>query len=217
MGKGPCMKSNVQVIFDGLFERYPQLLDIKPSVEYTFRLLKKTFLSDGKLLLCGNGGSDADCNHIVGELMKGFKLPRCLSANHKINLLYPEMAKYLQGGLPAISLGAHTSFVSAYSNDVKSEFVFAQQILGYYKEGDSLICISTSGNSLNVVNAAKAMKALGGKVIGLTGEKGGELRDFSDVCICVPEKETFKVQELHLPIYHTLCMMLEREFFSAGE
>lgn len=202
-----------------LYERYTNLCGIKDSIENAKNLLIKSFSEGGKLLLCGNGGSCSDCDHIVGELMKGFMSKRELSDSQKqlmkSNLpdISDEWLCELQGGLPAISLPSATALNAAFCNDVNPELMYAQQLIGLGKKEDVLFCISTSGNSKNVYAAAVVAKALGITVIGLTGESGGKLKEIADVCICAPEKETYKVQELHLPIYHYLCAEIENHFF----
>ena len=202
-----------------LLKRYPQLEPCKESICSAYSNLRDTYENGGKLLACGNGGSASDAAHIVGELMKSFVLKRDIGpvANRLREQLPEEEAEYLienlQGALSAISLHGELALVSAYANDVASDMIYAQQVLGYGKAGDSLLAISTSGNSSNVVRAAEVAKALGLHTFGLTGQSGGRLKDICDVCICVPETETFQVQELHLPVYHTLCLMLESHFF----
>lgn len=202
-----------------LYERYPALCDAKRDIEAAADALIAAFEAGGKLLLCGNGGSCADCEHIVGELMKGFMLkrplPEATAQAMKSNCpeLPDEWLARLQGGLPAISLPSAAALNSAFCNDVDPALVYAQPLMGLAKKGDALLCISTSGNSENVVAAAQVGKALGLKVIALTGCGGGALGNVADVCICVPEQETYKVQELHLPVYHHLCAQIERHFF----
>ena len=196
-----------------LITRYPALNICRADIENAVETLIDCYKNGGKLLLCGNGGSSADCDHIVGELMKGFLEKRELSGALK-EALGEEFSSHLQGSLPAISLSSFTGLNSAFANDVDPDFVYAQSVLGLGKKGDVLIGISTSGNSRNVVNAVKVAKALGMKIISMTGESGGKLREMTDICIAVPEKETFKVQELHLPVYHTLCAAVEKHFFS---
>ena len=170
-------------------------------------------------MVCGNGGSAADSEHIVGELMKGFLKKRQISEKEKDKLksLFPGewdyLSKNLQGALPAISLVSHPALSSAFINDVAADMVFAQQVYGYAKAGDVLLGISTSGNAKNVANAVMVARAAGMKTIGLTGGKGGFLQSLCDVTIRVPADETFKIQEYHLPVYHALCAMLEEEFF----
>lgn len=192
-----------------LFERYPQLNICKNDIENVLSLMLDTYKNDGKILVCGNGGSASDADHIVGELMKGFLKKREVTDER----IPQELRGKLQGALPAISLSAHTSLMTATINDNDADMVFAQQVYGYGKENDLLIAISTSGNSKNVVNAVKVAKALGVKVIALTGETGGELKSLSNVTICAPSNETYKIQEYHLPIYHYLCARAEDEIF----
>lgn len=202
-----------------LMERYPALGACREQIELADKMIIDTYENGGKLMVCGNGGSCADSEHIVGELMKGFLSLRHLDEDYKAELkaanpeLEDDMLSKLQGALPAIALTGHTGLTTAYSNDVDPSMIFAQQLFGLGNCGDVFIGITTSGNSTNVVKAAQLAKALGIKVIGLTGAKGGKLREISDVCICAPETETFKVQELHLPIYHFLCASAEKHFF----
>lgn len=202
-----------------LIERYPKLEVCKEDIRKAYELLETAYQKGRKLLVCGNGGSASDSEHIVGELMKEFKLKRKVYSEHAAALkaIDPELgqvlADNLQGALPAISLTGHSSLQTAYMNDAVPELVFAQQVNGYGKEGDVLLGISTSGNSKNVLYAAVNAKAKGLKVIGLTGSKENKLMKFADVCIRVPETETYKIQEYHLPVYHCLCLMLEEKFF----
>ena len=202
-----------------LIERYPKLAVCKEDIRKAYELLEAAYQKGRKLLVCGNGGSASDAEHIVGELMKEFKLKRKVYGNHAATLkeIDPELgqvlADNLQGALPAISLTGHSSLQTAFMNDVVPELVFAQQVNGYGKEGDVFLGISTSGNSKNVLYAAVNAKAKGLKVIGLTGSKENKLMKYADVCIRVPETETYKIQELHLPVYHCLCLMLEEKFF----
>lgn len=202
-----------------LIERYPQLVVCKEDIRNAYLLLEDAYQKGRKLLVCGNGGSASDSEHIVGELMKEFKLKRKVYSDHATALreIDPELgqvlADNLQGALPAISLTGHSSLQTAFMNDAVPELVFAQQVNGYGKPGDVFLGISTSGNSKNVLYAAVNARAKGLKVIGLTGVKENKLMKYTDVCICVPEMETFKIQELHLPIYHCLCLMLEEKFF----
>lgn len=201
-----------------LFKNHPALAVCENDITKALELMKNTAKSGGKILLCGNGGSCADCDHIVGELMKGFLLKRPVDEEFEKKLLslYPEegeyMAKNMQKGISAISLNAHSAVLSAFANDVSADMVYAQMVYAYAKENDLLIGISTSGNSKNVVNAVKVAKALGIKTLALTGEKACKL-DMADVCIKAPETETYRVQEYHLPIYHYLCAELERIMF----
>ena len=192
-----------------LLIRYPQLNICKNDIENALALMIDTYKKGGKILVCGNGGSSADADHIVGELMKGFLKSRKVTDER----IPQELREKLQGALPAISLSAHTSLMTAAINDNDADMVFAQQVYGYAKDNDLLIAISTSGNSKNVVNAVKVAKSLGIKTIALTGETGGELKQLADVTICAPSTETYKIQEYHLPIYHYLCASVENEFF----
>ena len=211
------MKNSTRNKINDLILRYPQLNICYDSIISATEILINTYENDGKLLICGNGGSSADSEHIVGELMKGFVLKRKLSANLCEKINDSKLTDSLQYGLPAIALDSHTALTTAFSNDQLPEAVFAQQVLGYGKLNDTLLCISTSGNSLNCVYAAKVAKALGMYVISLTGKKESKLLELSDVTICAPEEETYKIQELHLPIYHAICMALENEFFGDKE
>lgn len=213
------MKKNSYYYINHLVERYPKLASIKNNIEIAIEELIKTTQNDGTILICGNGGSASDSDHIVGELMKGFVLKRPMTKDFSNKLLdkFPNDHQYLldnlQRGIRSISLMSHNALVSAFSNDKAPDLIFAQQVLGYGKAGDALISISTSGNSKNVVHAAQVAKVMGISVISLTGDTGGLLKDLSDVLINVPERETYKVQEYHLPIYHCICLALENEFF----
>ncbi|HCU30876.1 MAG TPA: phosphoheptose isomerase [Sphaerochaeta sp.] len=210
-------KDTISILAD-LGKRYPSLLPCIDSCKQAMDVLIGCYSRGNKLLVCGNGGSASDALHIVGELMKGFLLPRKLqdavcSAIRQVSSDPDHVADGLQCALPAIALVSETSLMTAFSNDMYADLVFAQQVVGYGKPGDVLLCISTSGNSSNVLHAAEVAKAVGVTVLSLTGADGGKLRQISDVLIAVPETETFKVQELHLPVYHALCMALENEFF----
>lgn len=202
-----------------LIERYPKLAVCREDLQKAYELLEAAYQQGRKLLVCGNGGSASDSEHIVGELMKEFRLKRKVYSDHATALkaIDPELgqvlADNLQGALPAISLTGHSSLQTAFMNDAAPELVFAQQVNGYGKPGDVLLGISTSGNSKNVLYAAVNAKAKGLKVIGLTGSKENKLMKYADVSIRVPETETYKIQELHLPVYHCLCLMLEEKFF----
>lgn len=202
----------VMVYLNRLLVRYPSLTGIRAEIENAYRVLEQAYLQGGKLLVCGNGGSAADSDHIVGELMKGFYKKRPLDSVEMEQ--FGPLGDKLQGALPAIALTGHTALSTAFSNDVDPEMGFAQQVYGYGKAGDVLMAISTSGSSVNVVNAARVAKAAGLSVIALTGEEGGVLKAVSDACLAVPARVTAEVQELHLPVYHTLCAMLEERFFS---
>ena len=203
-----------------LVNRYPVLGEIRDDIEMVYKILVECYENGGKLMACGNGGSCADSEHIVGELMKGFLKKRPLSQEqiaemkkNNPNMEDAWLAK-LQGGLPAFALPSFGALNTAFCNDVDPELIYAQPLMGMGKPGDILVCISTSGNSKNVVAAAHVGKALGLQVIALTGETGGKLKNLADICICVPETETFKVQELHLPVYHYLCAETEAHFYS---
>lgn len=193
-----------------LIERYPALKCIENEIRNALELMISTYESGGKILVCGNGGSASDSEHIVGELMKGFILKREVTDER----IPEELRNKLQGALPAISLPSQSAILSAYINDVDPEMMYAQLVYGYAKENDLVIGISTSGNSVNVVNAIKVAKAMGVKTLALTGEAGGVMAELADVLINVPEKETYKVQEYHLPVYHYLCAATEKHFWS---
>lgn len=211
------MKQRTLDIYNELFTRYPALNVQKDNVKNAFDLLLATFVNGKKALCCGNGGSASDSEHIVGELVKSFKLKRKIDDKTASILLENEIGEdivnHLEGALPAISLVSSTAFISAFANDNSWDYAFAQQVYALGEKGDCLICLSTSGNSKNCVLATKVAHAKGITVLSLTGESGGLLKAESDVTIAVPERETFKVQELHLPVYHALCAMLESEFF----
>lgn len=203
-----------------LIRRYPKLNGEREAVKKTFALLAESFQCGGKLLVAGNGGSAADAEHIVGELMKGFKKKRPLGmpARDRLTAADPvlgaELGAKLQGALPAVSLTGHPALATAYLNDVDPVLGMAQQVYGIGNAGDVLLAISTSGNSANLLYAAVAAKAKGLKVAALTGNGGGRLKQYADAVVTVRETETYKIQELHLPVYHTLCLMLEDAFFA---
>lgn len=202
-----------------LLKRYPCLEKTREDIIKAENALITAFKNGNKLLICGNGGSCADCEHIVGELMKGFLSKRPLSEEQKAKMkancseINDKYLSLLQRAVPAIALPSFTALNTAFCNDVEPELVFAQGLMGLGKKDDILLCISTSGNSKNVVAAALTAKALGIKTIGLTGKTGGKLKSICDICVCVPETETFKVQELHLPVYHYLCARVEEKLF----
>lgn len=200
-----------------LFERYPALLALQEPLNAACSLLEECFQKGGKLLLCGNGGSACDCEHIAGELMKSFVLPRRLDENSKEALTAcgddGTLAAGLQNGLPCLVLNGLPGLSSAFANDADPALTFAQQAWVYARPGDVLLGITTSGSSRNVVLAAQAAKARGAKVIGLTGAKLGRLAPLCDVLLSVPDTETYRIQELHLPIYHAICLELEERFF----
>ena len=202
-----------------LLERYPMLIGCKSDIEKTVNTVADAFRRGGKLLLAGNGGSAADCDHIVGELMKGFVRKRMLTDEKKaeMKLNFPDISdsvlNRLQGGLPAISLPSVTALNTAYANDCDPELVYAQSVMALGKKGDILLAISTSGNARNVCAAATVAKALGLTVIALSGASGGRLSGIADITVRVPEDETYKIQELHLPVYHYICKEIESMFF----
>lgn len=198
-------------IFNELIERYPSLKVCETEIYNAYKMLKECYLSGGKVLACGNGGSAADADHIVGELMKGFLLDRKI----KDNALNgdDEILTHLQGALPAVSLCSHSALLTAFANDLEFDYAYAQQVYGLANKGDVLIALSTSGNSVSVVNAVRAAGAKGVTSIGITGSKESKMSSKCDVCIKLPESETFKIQELTLPVYHCLCAMLEAVFF----
>ena len=195
-----------------LFERYPQLKGCEGEIEKAFGLLLACYEGGGKVLTCGNGGSAADAEHIVGELLKKFRRHRDIDAAVAAKLP-AELAAKLEGALPAVSLVSMSGILTAFANDVAWETVFAQQVYGLGAAGDVLIALSTSGNSANCVAAAQVAKAKGMKVVALTGADGGKLAALADAAIRVPKRETYKVQELHLPVYHALCAALEDRLF----
>ena len=203
-----------------LISTYPELESCAPDIEAAFQMLSTCYRNGGKVLTCGNGGSAADAEHIVGELMKGYLLKRPVPEEMRAKLISTSpqngdyLASHLQGGLPAISLVSQTSLLSAVANDTAADMVYAQQVYAYGHEGDALIGISSSGNARNVIHAMQVAHALGLHTIGLTGPVGGALKPLCDVCICVPAESTPAVQERHLPIFHVLCAMLEEEFFT---
>lgn len=214
------MEINLMKHVDLLIERYPMLEVCKNDIIKSYDCLEESYTNGRKLLVCGNGGSASDSEHIVGELMKEFKLKRKVYSEQADAMkaidseLGATLALHLQGALPAITLTAHSSLTTAFMNDSEPVLVFAQQVNGYGKKDDCFLGISTSGNSMNVLYAAVTAKARGLKVLGLTGQKKSKLSKLADVCIRVPETETYKIQELHLPVYHCLCLMLEEHFFS---
>ena len=212
-------KPQVEKIYEELFVNYPSLNACKEDILSSFQLIRDCYQQKGKVLICGNGGSAADAEHIVGELLKGFLEQRHVNEiflNKLVNL-FPidglDLGQKIQEALPAISLTGQSAFSTAFANDVSPDTIFAQQVFALGLEQDLLIGISTSGNSKNVINAIKISRAIGMKSIGLTGQSGGELKKLCNIAICVPGTQTYRIQELHLPVYHTLCAMLEAEFF----
>lgn len=216
------IKDNIRQHLGLLINRYPVLKSVEGSITDAYLILEKSYRNGGKLLIAGNGGSAADAEHIAGELMKGFKLPRKLHAEFAERLIEENkdlgivLAENLQEALPTIALDGHPALSTAYMKDCEPLLCFAQQVNGYGKEGDVFLGISTSGNSKNILYAATTAHAKGMKVIGLTGARSSKLQQLSDVCIMAPEAETYMIQELHLPIYHCLCLMLETAFFEGN-
>lgn len=192
-----------------LLERYPVLNVCSKEIDRALELIIKTYEKGGKVLVCGNGGSAADCEHIVGELMKSFMINRKVEDER----IPRSLREKLQGSLPAISLPSQSGVLSAFINDAEAEMMYAQLVYGYGRESDLLIALSTSGNSKNVLRAVEVASGMGIDSVALTGESGGKLKDIATVTITVPEKETYKVQELHLPVYHYLCQKTEKHFF----
>ena len=217
------LEERIQKHIDLLVQRYPVLNSCVEEIEKAYLILEECYVNDGKLLIAGNGGSAADSEHIAGELMKRFKTPRLVSPEfaEKLRTIDPvrgeNLAHNLECSLMAIPLVAHEALSTAYVNDVDGLGVFAQQLFGFGRSGDVFLGISTSGNSKNVMSATVVARALGLKVIGLTGAKGGELAEVADVAMTVPETETYMIQELHLPVYHCLCLMLEDRFFGGND
>lgn len=213
------LEKRLEKHIDLLMSRYPVLEPHRKAIIEAYLIMEECYKHDGKLLIAGNGGSAADAEHIAGELMKKFKMPRPVTTDmaDKLREIDPirgaDLAKNLECGLMAIPLVAHEAMTTAYINDVDGLGVFAQQLFGFGRPGDVFLGISTSGNSKNVMSAAVVARALGIKVIGLTGTKGGELASVADVAVRVPEEETYMIQELHLPVYHCWCLMLEDRFF----
>lgn len=195
-----------------LLTNYPALVAIQTDIEVAAELLLTTFQQGQTLLLCGNGGSASDADHIAGELLKGFQHKRPLREEH-VETLGEELASKLEQGLPAIPLTAFPALNTAYGNDVDGEYGFAQLVWALGRPGDTLLALSTSGNSTNVIHALKAARAAGMNTLGLTGESGGKMKELCTASICVPSSETFRIQEFHLPIYHALCLMVEDALF----
>lgn len=212
------MKTRTQEMIAEFFARHENLVPLQEDILQAGQLLKTAFLSGNQLLLCGNGGSCADCDHIAGEFLKGFLLKRPVEGSLREKLSRygeygREIGDKLQCGLPTISLTAHAGAISAFSNDVDPELVYAQQVLAYGKPGDVLIGISTSGNAKNVAAAVMTANALGLHTIGLTGKDGGALAKLSELALIMPQCETYRIQEEHLAVYHLLCAMVESELF----
>lgn len=213
------MKEIVKKELNDLIKRYPSLEVCKKDIEKAYLMLEKAYDNNKKLLIAGNGGSAADSEHMAGELMKRFKINRKIDKklSDKLKSIDRQrglrLSKNLEMPLRAVPLTSHIAITTAYMNDADATGVFAQQMLGFGDKGDVFLAISTSGNSENIISACVVAKALGIKIIGLTGQKDSLLNKYADVCIKVPETETYKVQELHLPVYHCLCLMLESNYF----
>ena len=213
------MKEDVKAVFEELFVRYPVLESCREDIRCAYDMMHEAYENGHKLLMAGNGGSAVDCEHMAGELMKCFKAERPLRKDlaEKIMEIDPvkgeSLVRNLQMPLRAIPLTSHLSITTAYMNDADATGVYAQQLLGYGDKGDVFVGISTSGNSENIISAAIVAKAMGIKVVAMTGEKESRLSKIADISIRVPQTDTFKVQELHLPIYHVLCLMLENTYF----
>lgn len=213
------MTSTVQAHLHTLITRYPALACVEADISAAYAAMRTCYEQGHKMVLAGNGGSCADAEHMVGELMKGFKLPRPLTQEMQEKLTYTDphrgavLAKCLEQGLPAIALSSHQCLNTAFMNDVDGNLMFAQQLGVLGNAGDIFLAISTSGNSANIYDAAVMAKAKGMTVIALTGKSGGKLKDIADVSMIMPCNETYQIQELHLPVYHCLCLMLEQHFF----
>ena len=211
-----CCPQTATEVFDGLFARHSALRSCEADIRLAFMLVTEVFRGGGKLLVCGNGGSAADSEHIVGELMKSFRFKRPVDqefAEAYQSLNGVEVPSWLEGALPTVSLVSQTSLMTAFSNDESAVGVFAQQVYGYGNRGDALLIVSTSGSSPNVVEAARVAIARDMRVVALTGASRSPLYELANVCVRVPENETFRVQEMHLPIYHALCAAIEAELF----
>ena len=215
----PPIRANLPGQLEKLFTKYPDLVPMEKEITDAFEMWRTSYHQGGKTLLCGNGGSASDSEHIVGELMKGFVRQRPVPPDFAERLRSEggdaghHIASHLQGALPAISLVSQTSLMTAYMNDVAADLVFAQQVYGYGRVGDVLVALSTSGRSANILHAVTTARALGMKTLGLTGGTGGDLAKQCDVCLTVPFTETLDIQERHIALYHTLCLLLEEEFF----
>ena len=217
------LESRLMKHIDLLVERYPSLEPIRQELIDAYLIMEESYSKGGKLLVAGNGGSAADSEHIVGELMKGFKMPRKMHADfaEKLKAVDEELGavltENLQGALPAIALDGHPALTTAYMNDCEPLLCFAQQVNGFGKAEDVFLGISTSGNSKNILYASTVARAKGMKVIGLTGAKDSKLMKYADVCVKAPNTETYMIQELHLPIYHCWCLMLEDKFYGENK
>ena len=208
------MKQSTEYIFQKYRDKHTYMQELEPELRAAAELLKAAYLDGGKLLVCGNGGSSADADHIVGELMKAFRIRRPLDERTRTELSGAgQLADKLEGALPAINLSAHTALITAQSNDVGADYVYAQQVIGYGRPGDVLLGISTSGNSRNVLYAAEAARARGMRTIGLTGRDGGKMKERFDLLLRAPADSTEDIQDIHSTLYHILCAALENEFW----
>jgi phosphoheptose isomerase len=209
-------------LLDQLCEKYPELTGLKNRIDESTEMVIRCLSNEGKLLICGNGGSSSAAEHMVAEMMKNFEICRPLDKSFKKRLseISPERGKYLseklQHGLPAISLSAHTSLTTAISNDTDADLVFAQQLIGYGCENDILIAVTTSGNSQNILDACLTAKAMNINIIGITGKSGGKIKKYCDILINIPEDRTALVQELQLPVQHTICRIVENYFYGSS-
>lgn len=217
--RGKMAGVNCEFLLGETLERHPALLSLREPILRAVAMICECHRSGGKILVCGNGGSAADAEHIAGELVKEFKLCRALPAADlaRLEKVNPVLGEKLQCGVAAISLVSQTSLISAIANDTDATLIFAQQVYCYGKPGDILWGISTSGNSRNVLHAMQTARAFGLQTIGLNGKNSGAMDEFCDVLLKAPETETYKIQELHLPVYHAICMMVEHELFAAAE
>ena len=208
------MKQSTEYIFQRYRDNHAFVAALEPELRETIELLKASYRNGGKLLVCGNGGSSADADHIVGELMKAFRIRRPLDEKTRAELSGSgQLADKLEGALPAINLSAHTALMTAQSNDVGADYIYAQQVIGYGGTGDVLLGISTSGNSRNILYAAQAAHARGMKTVGLTGRDGGKMKESFDVLLRAPADSTEDIQDIHSTLYHILCAALENEFW----
>ncbi len=207
------MKKSTDALFDKYRAQHAFVAPLEPAIRQAVEMLEDSFRTGGKLLICGNGGSNADADHIVGKLVKSFRLHRPLTDEVKSALTNGELNEKLQGGLPAINLGAHTSLITAMINDVGGEYIFAQQVVGYGRKGDVLLGISTSGNSKNILYAGETAKAMGISTIGLTGRDGGKMKEQFDLTIIAASNITEDIQDIHSTVYHIICAALECQFW----
>lgn len=207
------MKNSTEQLFDKYRKQHSFVSPLEPQIRRAVEIMENSFRNGGKLLICGNGGSNADADHIVGELVKSFRLHRPLDDSLANSLQMNELKEKLQGGLPAINLGAHASLITAMINDVGGEYIFAQQVVSYGRAGDVFLGISTSGNSKNILCAADTARAMGIKTIGLTGRDGGKMKEMFDLTIIANSDITEDIQDIHSTVYHIICAALECQFW----